>query len=180
MYIQRVVLWLILWSFEMDINGTQFPPKISALLNNGNCLTVFLSAKVACPMILLGPLSRSKLDSKYTCKVTLTRSRNHCYNENATMCSLNLTFMGPCNTSIFQYISNKMQLYTVYLYLENCSTCFGWYLQPSSGAHTNVSTASGICHTVTATCHYHGGLRTVGSSNGVTNTRCCRYCCMRS
>jgi hypothetical protein len=29
-----------------------------------------------------------------------------------------LTFMGPCIASIFQYISNKMQRYTVYLYLE--------------------------------------------------------------
>ena len=29
-----------------------------------------------------------------------------------------LTFMGPCIVSIFQYISNKMQGYTVYLYLE--------------------------------------------------------------
>jgi hypothetical protein len=27
--------------------------------------------------------------------------------------------MGPCIVSIFQYISNKMQCYTVYLYLEN-------------------------------------------------------------
>ena len=26
--------------------------------------------------------------------------------------------MGPCILSIFQYISNKMQRYTVYLYLE--------------------------------------------------------------
>ena len=26
--------------------------------------------------------------------------------------------MGPCIADIFQYISNKMQLYTVYLYLE--------------------------------------------------------------
>jgi len=26
--------------------------------------------------------------------------------------------MGPCIVSIFQYISNKMQLYTVYFYLE--------------------------------------------------------------
>jgi len=26
--------------------------------------------------------------------------------------------MGPCIVSIFQYISNKMKLYTVYLYLE--------------------------------------------------------------
>ena len=29
-----------------------------------------------------------------------------------------LTFLGPCIVSIFQYIFNKMQLYTVYLYLE--------------------------------------------------------------
>jgi hypothetical protein len=29
-----------------------------------------------------------------------------------------LTFMGPCVVSIFQYTSNKMQRYTVYLYLE--------------------------------------------------------------
>ena len=36
-----------------------------------------------------------------------------------------------------------MQRYTVYLYLETASTCFGWYLHPSSGAHTTVSTASG-------------------------------------
>ena len=42
----------------------------------------------------------------------------------------------------------------------NCSTRFGWYLHPSSGAHTTVSTASGICHTVTATCHYHGRVET--------------------
>ena len=26
--------------------------------------------------------------------------------------------MGPCIVSIFQYISNKMQRYTVYVYLE--------------------------------------------------------------
>jgi hypothetical protein len=26
--------------------------------------------------------------------------------------------MGPCIVSIFQYISNKMQRYTIYLYLE--------------------------------------------------------------
>ena len=31
---------------------------------------------------------------------------------------LNLTFMGPCIVNIFQYISNKMQRYTVYLYVD--------------------------------------------------------------
>jgi hypothetical protein len=36
----------------------------------------------------------------------------------------------------------------------NYLTRFGWYFHPSSGAHTTVSTASGICHTVTAICRY--------------------------
>ena len=34
----------------------------------------------------------------------------------------------------------------------NRSTCFGWYLYPSSGAHVTVSTESDISKTVTATC----------------------------
>jgi len=46
----------------------------------------------------------------------------------------------------------------------SCSTCFGCYLHPSSGAHTTVSTASGICHTVTATCHYR---RRVGTQERI-------------
>jgi hypothetical protein len=36
-----------------------------------------------------------------------------------------LTFMGPCIVSIFQYISNKMQRYTVYLYLETALRVLG-------------------------------------------------------
>ena len=36
------------------------------------------------------------------------------------------------------------------------STCFGWYLHPSSGAHITVSTVSGIIETVTATCGESG------------------------
>ena len=48
---------------------------------------------------------------------------------------------------------------TQYILSGNCSTCFGWYHHPSSGAQTTVSTASGICHTVTATsrCCVHLG-----------------------
>ena len=43
--------------------------------------------------------------------------------ELSTICHLlvllgDLTFMCPCIVSIFQYISNKMLRYTVYLYLE--------------------------------------------------------------
>jgi hypothetical protein len=85
----------------------------------------------------------------------------------------------------------------------SCSTCFGWYHHPSSRAQTTVSTASGICHTVTAICCCRGRVGTglsllwvaplthtqtgstsstiaADSSNCVINTRCCRYSCLRS
>ena len=45
---------------------------------------------------------------------------------------------------------------TQFILSGNCSTCFGWYLHPSSGARTTVSTASGICQTVAATCRDSG------------------------
>jgi len=45
---------------------------------------------------------------------------------------------------------------TQFILSGNCSTRFGWYHHPSSGAHTTISTESGTCHTVTATCHYSG------------------------
>jgi len=56
---------------------------------------------------------------------------------------------------LFWYISNKMQHYTLYLFVENCSTCFGWYLHPSSAI-------------------------AAGSSYGLTSTRCCKYSCVCS
>jgi hypothetical protein len=42
-----------------------------------------------------------------------------------------LTFMGTCIVSIFKYISNKMQRYIVYLYLETA-------LHVSSGTSTHL------------------------------------------
>jgi len=53
-----------------------------------------------------------------------------------------------------------MQRYTDLFMSGNCSTCFGWYLHPSPGAHTTVCTASGICHTVIAICRYRGRVGT--------------------
>jgi hypothetical protein len=50
------------------------------------------------------------------------------------------------------YIQQDATLHSLFI-SGNCSTCLGWYLHPSSGAHTTVFTASGICQTVTATCH---------------------------
>ena len=61
--------------------------------------------------------------------------------------------MGACIVNTFQYIPNKMHLYTVYSYLETA-------LHVSGGISTHhqerkqLSTASGICHTVTAICRY--------------------------
>ena len=54
-----------------------------------------------------------------------------------------------CNSfrTILIYIQQDATLHSLF-YLENCSTCFGWYHHPSSGAQTTVSTGSGICHTV--------------------------------
>jgi len=57
---------------------------------------------------------------------------------------------------IFQYLSNKMQRYTVYYIWKLLYMFRVVNLHPSSGAHTTVSTASGICQTVTATCRYSG------------------------
>ena len=45
---------------------------------------------------------------------------------------------------------------TQFILSENCSTCFGWQHHPSSGTQTTVSTASGICYTVTAVYRYLG------------------------
>jgi len=47
------------------------------------------------------------------------------------------------------YIQQDATLHILFI-SGTCSTCFGWYLHPSSGAHTNVSTTSGICRTVIA------------------------------
>ena len=53
------------------------------------------------------------------------------------------------NKYISIYIQQDATLHSLFI-TGNCSTCFGWYLHRSSGAHTTVSTASGTCQTVTA------------------------------
>jgi drug/metabolite transporter (DMT)-like permease len=61
--------------------------------------------------------------------------------------------------SIPIYIQQDATLHSLFI-SGNCSTCIGWYFHLSSGAHTTVSTASGICHTVTAICRYRGRVGT--------------------
>jgi hypothetical protein len=78
-----------------------------------------------------------------------------------------LTFMGTCIVSIFQYISNKLQRYTVSLCLETA-------LHVSGGTSTHHRHPQ---HTQTG---FNSSTIAADSSNGVTNTRCCRYSWMRS
>ena len=55
-----------------------------------------------------------------------------------------------CKIHIFSDIYVQKDALLHYLFVSlNCSTCFGWYLHPSSGAHTTVSTACDTCQTVT-------------------------------
>ena len=69
--------------------------------------------------------------------------------------------MGTCIVSIFQYISNKMQRYTVYLYLETV-------LHVSGGTSTHHQERKQlylqhlvfICQSVTVNCRYCGGVGT--------------------
>jgi hypothetical protein len=65
----------------------------------------------------------------------------------------------PNSIPIHVYIQQDATLHSLFVF-GNCSTCFGWYFHPSSGAHTSVSTTSGICRTVTAICRYRGRVGT--------------------
>jgi hypothetical protein len=98
------------------------------------------------------------------------------------------TFMGPCIVSIFQYtcISNKMQSYTVYLYLETALHVSGGtsiqrqeriqlYLQ-----HLLWCAVGGVRHPQHTQTGSNSSTITADNSNSVTNTRCCRHSCMRS
>ena len=83
--------------------------------------------------------------------------------------------MGPGIVIIFQYISNKMQRYTVYLYLETA-------LHVSGGTPTHHQELIQLFlqHLVFVTLLLLPGAIAAGSSNGVTNTRCCTCNCLRS
>ena len=87
---------------------------------------------------------------------------------------LSLTFMGPCIVIVFQYISSKMQHYTVY-FIWKLLYMFRVVPSPSSGAQTTVSAASGIFHTVIAICRYCGRVGTGLSVLTTLHTYSCPY-----
>jgi hypothetical protein len=111
--------------------------------------------------------------------------------------------MGSCIVNIFHYtcISNKMQRYTVYLYLETALHVSGGfsthhqkriqlYLQHlvfvtplllSAAISWNrfEVAAGGVRHPQHTQTGSNSSTIAADSSNGVTDTRCCRYSCMR-
>jgi len=95
-----------------------------------------------------------------------------------------LTFMGPCIVSIFQYISNKMQRYTVYLYLETAL-----HVSDGISTHHQERIQLYLQHLVFVTPlllpaaiveEVEPVWVCCGWLTPNTNTRCCRYSCIRS
>jgi hypothetical protein len=76
---------------------------------------------------------------------------------------------------IFQYVSNKMQLYTVYLYLETAL-----YVTGVTSTHHQERIQLYLKHLVFVRPLMLPAAIAAGSINGLTNTRCCRYSYMRS
>jgi len=94
--------------------------------------------------------------------------------------------MGPCIVRKLQYISNKMHRYTVYLYMETALHVSGGttthhqeriqlYLQ-----HLLFVTPLLLPATIVEELELNPSTIEAGSRNGVTNTRCFRYSCIRS
>jgi hypothetical protein len=78
--------------------------------------------------------------------------------------------MGSCIISIFYYISNKMQRYTVYLYLET-ALHFSGGTSTCNQEHIELYQQ----HLLSVRPLLLPASLAAGSSNGLINTRCCRY-----
>jgi hypothetical protein len=86
-------------------------------------------------------------------------------------------FMGSCNVNVSHYtrISNKMQSYTVYSYLETALHVSG-----GTTSHYQERLHLYLQHLVFVTPLLLPAAIAADSSNGVTNTRWCIYSCLRS
>jgi len=78
--------------------------------------------------------------------------------------SLNYSNIYPTRCNVTQFILSG-----------NRSTCFGWYHHPSSGVQT-----MHLQHLVFVTLYIHFISKFNSIHYSVTNTRCCRYSCLRS
>jgi len=90
-------------------------------------------------------------------------------------------FKGPCIVKYMPIIVQQdATIYSLFTSISvNRSTCFGWYLHPSSGARVTVSTASGISKSVTTTCRERDWTA-FQSRYAFTKDGCCRYSDMSS
>jgi hypothetical protein len=91
----------------------------------------------------------TSLTPRFTCLVKLLQSHPHRQPFlTRKKCDLYFKFHGSVHRNNYSNIYPTRCNVTQYIVSGNCSTCFGWYFHPSSGAHTTLSTASGICRTV--------------------------------
>jgi hypothetical protein len=92
-----------------------------------------------------------------------------------------LTFKGPCIANVFSSITNKMQTYTIHLFLQNALHDSGG----SSVHHQELKNCTySIWYLLNRYCYLSLSWRSSissktvkGSSNSVTNTRRCMYSC---
>ena len=92
---------------------------------------------------------------------------------------------GRMTSTLFQYVSNKMQRYTVYLYLEISVRVSG-----GISTHRQEHTQLYLMHPLFVKpllleelellCISNSSTIAAGSSNGLPSTRCCRYSCVCS
>jgi hypothetical protein len=90
----------------------------------------------------------------------------------------------PNSIPIYSYIQQDATSHSLFI-SGNCSTCFGWYFHPSSrGAYNCIYSiwylSHRYCYLPQSWNSSNSSTIAADSSNGVTNTRCCRYSCMRS
>ena len=110
-----------------------------------------------------------------------------------TGCGLGKTFGSNLgrDEDVVKYVLSMLILQrdaTIYILFipANCSTHFGWWHQPSSGAHITVFTASGTGRSVWAAIfryrvwRYPPTISEGSSSDITTSTRCCKYSYMCS
>ena len=116
-----------------------------------------------------------------------------------------LTFMGPCIVGVFQYIFPTRCNVTQFIYIWKLLYMFRMVLPPTIRSAYNCIysiwylshrycylplswkswnrfeyAVGGVRHPQHTQTGSNSSTKATDSSNGVTNTRCCRYSCMRS
>jgi len=102
----------------------------------------------------------SKINSRYVSRQRILKISCDFKKKTGKENKIQVSWKGNINLRFYSNIYPTRSNITQFILSGNCSTCFGWYHHPLSGAQTTVSTASGICHTVTAICRHCGRVGT--------------------